>query len=92
MYLDILGQYIVVLLQYACHISQYIVIRFWHIVTALPVRLEPTALQTRVKHFTTEALPSPAKIFSIGTQRILDTGLHVAFKKTYFISFKIVLL
>ena len=35
MYLDILGQYIVVLLQYACHISQYIVVRLWHIVTAL---------------------------------------------------------
>ena len=35
MHLDILGQYIVILLQYACHISQYIVIRLWHIVTAL---------------------------------------------------------
>ena len=35
MYLDNLAQYIVVLLQYACHISQYIVIRLWHIVTAL---------------------------------------------------------
>ena len=36
MYLDILAQYIVVLLQYACHISQYIAIHLWHIVTALP--------------------------------------------------------
>ena len=35
MHLDILGQYIVILLQYACHISQYIAIRLWHIVTAL---------------------------------------------------------
>ena len=30
MYHDILRQYIMVLWQYACHISQYIAIRFWH--------------------------------------------------------------
>ena len=39
MHLDILGQYIVILLQYAWHISQYIAIRLWHIVTALECRL-----------------------------------------------------
>ena len=44
MYLDNLAQYIVVLLQYACHISQYIVIRLWHIETAL-VKSEINRLQ-----------------------------------------------
>ena len=67
----ILGQYIVVLLQYACHISQYIAIRFWNIVTALietcnspsPLKHPPVAPPFRIlfneTNYINNLLPPP---------------------------------
>ena len=74
MYLEILGQYIAVLLQYAYHISQYIVIRFWHIVTALFISLESHASwKTKVDWPASQSLNPTASLLPQSSQFISHT-------------------